>query len=371
MIRNLIAGLAVSAAIAAPAARAADLEPGKPAPTLDHVKWLKGEPIKQWEKGQVYVLDFWATWCGPCVASIPHVNQLQKEYADKGVHVIGVAIWPNDRMTPTKEFVDKKGDDMAYTVAEDVDGAEAAAFMAAAGQNGIPTAFVIDKSGKVAWIGHPMQGLDEVVDLVVKDKYSVAEVQKKEEQIQKLVGKLRDAYYASKWDDVAKIADEMLAFDQKKLSAAAVYKYLALVKLDDGNETPSKARVWGTHVISTLYADDADSLNALAWHIVGPQSELSGDEVDSEFAVMVAEKAAKLTNNEDINVLDTLARAYFVNGDTQKAGQTEDTAIGIIDQKIQQAAAHPDTVAQLQGVKEQLQSRKDEYTKPTATSDGG
>jgi hypothetical protein len=307
------------------------------------------------------------------VASIPHVNDLQKEYADKGVHVIGVAIWPNDRMTPTKEFVDAKGDAMAYTVAEDVDGKTAEAFMRAAGRNGIPTAFVIDKSGKVVWIGHPMQGLDDVVKQVVNDDYDLSAVQQKQKKMEELVGKLREAYFASNWADVVTASDDMLAFDKEKLSAAAVYKYLALVKLDDGKETPSKARVWGTQVISTLYADDSDSLNAMAWHIVGPESELTGDEVDAELAVMAAEKAAALTKNEDVNVLDTLARAYYVNGDTQKATATEDTAIGIIDKEIETAKEHPDTVAQLQAVKEQLQARKDEYAKTTdsGAAEGG
>ena len=367
MIRNLIAaGLAFGIALVAPAANALDLEPGKPAPSLEHVNWLKGDPIAQWEKGQVYVLDFWATWCGPCVASIPHVNDLQKEYADKGVHVIGVAIWPNDRMTPTKDFVDAKGDAMGYAIAEDIEGKTADSFMRASGRNGIPTVFVIDKSGNVAWIGHPMQGLDEVVDLIVNDKYSPEAMEAKQKEMEKLVGNLRDAYFAAKWEDVAKAADAMLAYDQKKLSAAAVYKYLALAKMeDDRKESPSKSRVWGTHVISTLYSEDSDSLNALAWHIVGTDSELTGDEVDAEFAVMVAEKAAKLTNNEDVNVLDTLARAYFVNGDTQKAAATEDIALGLIDKEIEGAADNPDAAAQYQAVKEQLQARKAEYEQAT------
>src|SRR5262245_58470867 len=43
-------------------------------------------------KGSVLVLDFWATWCGPCVAEIPALNRLQQQYGEKGVKVIGVTL---------------------------------------------------------------------------------------------------------------------------------------------------------------------------------------------------------------------------------------------------------------------------------------
>src|SRR4051812_24307595 len=76
------------------------LKVGDPAPKLQLDKWLKGEPIKELEKGKVYVIECWATWCGPCIASMPHVTRLQAKYKDKGVVVIGINVWERDQSAP-------------------------------------------------------------------------------------------------------------------------------------------------------------------------------------------------------------------------------------------------------------------------------
>src|SRR5262249_46640344 len=124
-------------------------------------KWLKGSEVSNFEKDHVYVVEFWATWCKPCKESIPHLTELQKEYKDK-VTIIGVNVTEDPKYTPetlTKvdKFVKDMGDKMSYTVA--FDGAARGmdkAYMEAANQNGIPTAFIINGEGKVAWIGNPL-----------------------------------------------------------------------------------------------------------------------------------------------------------------------------------------------------------------------
>ena len=73
----------------APENQAEVLQPGSPAPALSLDAWVKGEPVEKFEKGRVYVLDFWATWCGPCIKGIPHLTELQRQYPE--LVVIGVA----------------------------------------------------------------------------------------------------------------------------------------------------------------------------------------------------------------------------------------------------------------------------------------
>jgi thiol-disulfide isomerase/thioredoxin len=61
-------------------------------PPLKVAKWIKGKPVQRFEPGKVYVVEFWATWCGPCRRSIPHLTELAKKFKGK-VTFIGVSIW--------------------------------------------------------------------------------------------------------------------------------------------------------------------------------------------------------------------------------------------------------------------------------------
>ncbi|HEU5247888.1 MAG TPA: TlpA disulfide reductase family protein [Candidatus Udaeobacter sp.] len=116
----------------------------KPAPDWE-LKNLEGKVVKLSEfRGKVVILDFWATWCGPCRVEIPHFVELQKQYRDKGLAVIGVSL---DEQGPevVKKFVKQFG--VNYPV---VIGNEKIAD--AYGIEGLPTTFVIDRHGRiVSW----------------------------------------------------------------------------------------------------------------------------------------------------------------------------------------------------------------------------
>jgi thiol-disulfide isomerase/thioredoxin len=162
----LLAGLTLTAALTINAA--STLQVGSPAPALKANTWVKGDAVAKFEAGKVYVVEFWATWCPPCRKSIPHLTKLAGEFQGK-VSFIGVSVWEREKDEKAREqkvatFVKGMGDQMNYTVATDT--AEqfmAKNWMQAAGQNGIPTAFVVGKDGKIAWIGHPMDGLDQAL----------------------------------------------------------------------------------------------------------------------------------------------------------------------------------------------------------------
>ena len=66
-----------------------NLKVGSPAPGLNIDEWVKGEFNPS--DAEVYVLEFWATWCAPCRKSIPHLTQLQEEYELDGLKIVGIS----------------------------------------------------------------------------------------------------------------------------------------------------------------------------------------------------------------------------------------------------------------------------------------
>lgn len=133
------------------------LKIGDPAPALTTGAWIKGEPVKKFEKDTVYLVEFWATWCGPCLKSIPHLTELQKKHPE--LVVIGQNCREKDPKS-VKVFVEKQGDAMAYRVvlddtSKEPEGAMNKGWMHAIGAQGIPYAFLVDKKGRLVWSGNP------------------------------------------------------------------------------------------------------------------------------------------------------------------------------------------------------------------------
>lgn len=290
-----------------------------PALTIDH--WVKGDSVDGFKDGQVYVVEFWATWCGPCIYGMPHLSDLQDEWGDK-VQIIGVSSEKDTKVVT--DFMEKtnssdglvNNDRMRYTVAVDPDRTTSNVYMKAAGQNGIPTAFIVDGNGKVAWIGHPMS-MDDTLKQVVEGTWDLAAAADafkieaaREKEWMAFVSVYRKAMANDDWDGVITAID---TFSEEFGSTPSLtnMKFEALLNKGDYD---------AAYVIAEAMAeeswDDAMALNSIAWNNVDSMPE---EHRNIEFALKVATRANTLTKNKDPMILDTLARVYWERGDIYKA----------------------------------------------------
>ncbi|MEN9359746.1 MAG: Thiol-disulfide oxidoreductase ResA [Verrucomicrobiota bacterium] len=171
----------------APAPAKNSLTLGDAAPALSLKQWYKGGPVSL-EADKTYIIECWATWCGPCIAAFPHLSELAKEYKDK-ITVIGVDVWERKKPEEVKAFVDSQGDKMSYNVAADDEGQVADKWLKAAGRSGIPCAFVVHK-GKVMWIGHPGSLEAKLLNSILDGSYDLA-ASKKHFEIDAVVSKVQ------------------------------------------------------------------------------------------------------------------------------------------------------------------------------------
>ena len=144
--------------VATAPAPASELKIGDKAPALQVAKWLKGTPVKAFEPGKVYVVEFWATWCGPCKQSIPHLTELQKKYAGK-VKFVGVAVSVNQSPERVKLYAAKHG--LPFDVLYDRKGHATDAYEVPATSYIV----VIDGKGTVVYTG---VGADQDIDAAIR-----------------------------------------------------------------------------------------------------------------------------------------------------------------------------------------------------------
>ena len=320
---RLLAALGVL--LGASALHAAELTIGSVAPAIDVEHWVQdGEgkfgPVTTFEKGKVYVVEFWATWCGPCIMSMPHIAQIQADYADKDVQVISISDEDLDTVTGFLERDNGEGATFAevtkgYCLTTDPDRSVYEDYMKAAGQNGIPTAFIVGKTGEVEWIGHPMQ-MDGPIEKIVGgswDRAAYAEEMAEMQKVQEAFAEVRKLLAVGDGDGAEAMVERMIA----EATNPNVKETLGRIRGQlDGVRFQMALQAGGEQAGAEFErmveknADNAERLNELAWMVVTLAER--GAPIDDDLrgsATAAAEKAAKL-DPENGPILDTLAHLY-------------------------------------------------------------
>ncbi len=392
---------------------AEDLTIGSQAPTLDIEHWVhdgngKFKPVTDFAKGKVYVVEFWATWCGPCIASMPHLVEMQNKFADKGVQIVSISdesletvdkfLEREYKATATKKSVienapDESGDQpktyreltSAYCLTTDPDKSANKDYMQAAGQNGIPCAFIVGKDQKIEWIGHPMS-MDDVLAQVVDDKWDRTEFAEEFKESQKmglLMSKIMRSARSGKIEDAMQLIDETLAETKSaqvknQLQSMKVQMLMqsgkteeamaALDNLIEAEKNPAiKKQMKMTRVqllmqdtknakfaeaITQAYAEYKDTpafINFITWGLyekfesgeLSDKALLKASRAAAEGAAAASDEASKAA------VLDTAAHFQFLDGDTAAALKTQQEAVKLAGDQMK-----PDLEKFLEVIKE-------------------
>jgi thiol-disulfide isomerase/thioredoxin len=318
---------------------AAGLKVGDPAPVTRPETMLQGEAVKEFKKGDVYVFECWASWCGPCIAAIPHLNDLHKKMGKKGVVITGVNVWESERDAASaqraKDFLKAQGDKMSYRVAL---GGKAFIkdWLEAAGVNGIPHAFVV-ADGKIAWMGHPIQLTDEVIGDILTGTPLAAAAPVADKVPQRRLSKPAAAASAAPGDPEMAAAQaklDALSEAMRKRDWEAAEKALpaaaGVLPAQEGKELresieaqiglargdPAKFYAQLGRLADEEF-DDAEALNEIAWRLLTMKAFAKNPNL--VLAEKCAVQSVKLTKEAHPDKLDTLARLRWLQGKKEEA----------------------------------------------------
>jgi thiol-disulfide isomerase/thioredoxin len=292
------------------------LEPGLDAPAVQVASVVQGAAVEPFHDGKVYVVEFWATWCGPCLASMPHISDLQKEYGE-AVQFVGVTREDEGTVDDFMEQESPAGgiwsEALSYSIALDDDSTTWQNYMTAAGQGGIPCAFIVDKAGKVAWIGHPME-IDEPLASVVDGSFDTAAAAKQfqvEKQLQPALQQGDFAKALEVLDLLLEIAPASLQYGMMKMQILGI-----VGQTDD--------MLSFTAVLLETHKENAKVLNAVAM-ILMDQADLPDESLD--LALKAAVTANEVTEGTNGSILDTRAKVHPTKGELTQAVEWQKKAV--------------------------------------------
>jgi thiol-disulfide isomerase/thioredoxin len=322
-LTNLTAAVLTLALAGAALGAGEKLKVGDEAPGLNIDAWVKGSEIKI-EPGKVYIVEFWATWCAPCRKSIPQMTKVQEQYGRDRLVVIGISDEAKEVVEP---FVAKQGKKMDYTVATDRRNATNRAWMKAAGLSGIPAAFIVDRQGKLAFIGSPLsEAFYLTLRSVVSGRYDPA----LQTQAEPILQSARRARQVRNWRMAQRHYDEVIELNSMVFADVAIERFsMVLLDMKDPSQAYQYAR---GDLIDQKFAKDAGALRMLAEVIVG-HPDIAPDDRDLELAMAAAEQSLTLEGARHPESLSVAALVHYHRGEIDEAVELQTRAYFLAEPK--------------------------------------
>jgi thiol-disulfide isomerase/thioredoxin len=333
-------------------AGAADSEPhlkiGDPAPILHPMTWIRGEPITHYDRGRIYVVEFWATWCPPCLDAMPRLTALQSQYREKltvvGVNVLESAMGQGNENS-VRAFVNKGLPAMGYTVAMDdpITQPVFTGWMISAGLCCLPAAFIVDRKGAIVWMGNTAAStsysFDEALHDTLSDKPDLIRARALQESTRMSSAKvlaLKPALDARMKRDFAAVVievDRVLAQHPEYAPEAFPLKLAAMLHVNEHDglvyvRSASKSKA----LREALNATDDSGYWGIVGRTIADEKDLSNSayETASEYLQTATDRPSETTSSANqIWNWTALAAAQSRLGHHDRAIQAQEHAIDL------------------------------------------
>ena len=286
---------------------------GDNAPVFPLDKWIKGGPFNIYDKKNVYLIDFWATWCGPCIAGMKHLSELQKKYKDNGLKVIGATsedAWGNS-YDKVINFIQSRGKEFDYNFAWLPDSYRPDRKYKSVIYNpwiqlaydssswALPQIFIVDKDGRIAFIGDGYSLTESYLERILNDSHDIETERNK--YIQKVI-----------------LENKTLDFQN----------FLTAKNLVEALRT-------GTEIVNDPNVSP-HTLLVVCENIFDKHTDMQSPEL-LELGMKAAKKGVELTGSRSPSQLATLARAHALLNNREQAISTLKLAIALAESDFKEA----------------------------------
>ncbi len=304
---------------------AAQISIGQPFPAPSSIEWIKGPPLLEFERGRVYLVDFWATWCPPCMAMIPHTNDIARRYANRGVTVLGIAVLSDHGPVSPTLFVKEAGERMSYAVGEDTSGLYTNHVRTPSGAISLPTLVLIDREGRIAWKRHgfDLNGLEPALEQVLAGSWDLDQAVESQHRFAARKSEATQLVHrlAGPEESVASISHDLMELIRQEprlgyLTAQALTQF----------RKPGQAYDFVEAVLSAVTVVNGLHLQDVAATLLGLDH---GNPRGIELAYRAAAEADRLAGDEEPWIPQALAKVRFAQGDIEAAIAAQRRAIEV------------------------------------------